>query len=223
MSSISEKRLWELWTFIATQKSASSWLTVLPIRDMEFDLNQSESFGMLWNLGTTGKFLIPPLFVSAGDIVAGGFWERQSLDFFSVRGCHPKADSYRDMSPDQIFRQHATENKRQYASRVLEVEQATFTPLVFSTIGRMAMECKWYHSRLAALTATKKGESYTTTMSWIRAKVSIAGLRSAFLFKRLASVSRGSFTTVGDGFRYWKTTSKYSLRHWERYFISPFV
>ena len=124
---------------------------------MEFDINQSESFEMLWNLDTTGKFLIPPLFVSAGDIIAGGFWERQSLDFFSVRVCHPKADSYRDMSPDQIFRQHATENKRQYASRVLEVEQATFTPLVFSTIGRMAVECKWYHSRLAALTAPKKG------------------------------------------------------------------
>ena len=124
---------------------------------MEFDLNQSESFEMLWNLGTTGKFLIPPLFVFAGDIVVGGFWERQSLDFFSVRVCHPKADSYRDMSPDQRFRQHATENKRQYASRVLEVEQATFTPLVFSTIGKMAVECKRYHSRLATLTAPKKG------------------------------------------------------------------
>ena len=74
------------------------------------------------------------------------------------------------MDPDQIFRQHATENKRQYSSRLLEVEQATFTPLVFSTIGRMAVECKRYHSRLAALIATKKGESYTTTLSWIRAK-----------------------------------------------------
>ena len=174
---------------------------------------------MMWNLGTTGKFLIPPLFVFAGDIVAGGFWERQNLDWV----CHPKADSYRDMDPDQIFRQHATENKRQYASRVLEVEQVTFTPLVFSTIGRMAVECKRYHSRVAAVIATKKGESYTTTMSWIRAKVSIAGLRSAFLFKGLASVSKGSFRTVGDGFRYWKTTRKYLLRHWERYFISPFV
>ena len=79
---------------------------------------------------------------------------------FSVRVCHPKADFYRDVDPDQIFRQHATENKRQYASRVLEVEQATFTPLVFSTIGIMAEECKRYHSRLAALIATKKGESY---------------------------------------------------------------
>ena len=125
---------------------------------MELDLNQSESFEMLWNLGTTREVPYTPSVCVCGDIVAGGFWERQSLDFFSVRVCHPKADSYRDMSPDQIFRQHATENKRQYASRVLEVEQATFTPLVFSTIGRMAVECKWYRSRLAALTATKKGQ-----------------------------------------------------------------
>ena len=27
---------------LATQKGASSWLTVLPIRDMNFDLNKSE-------------------------------------------------------------------------------------------------------------------------------------------------------------------------------------
>ena len=135
---------------------------------MEFDLNQSESFEMLWNLGTTGKFLIPPLFVSAGDIVAGEFWERQNLDWV----CHPKAYSYRDMDPDQIFRQHATENKRQYASRVLEVEQVTFTPLVFSTIERMVVECKRYHSRVAAVIATKKGESYTGKSVNCRAEIS---------------------------------------------------
>ena len=33
-------------------------------------------------------------------------------------------DSYRDMSPDEIFRQLETEKKRPYASRMLEVEQA---------------------------------------------------------------------------------------------------
>ena len=76
------------------------------------------------------------------DIVARGFWERQRLAFFDVRICHPNADSYRDMDLNQIYRQHETEKKRQYASRVLEVEQATFTPLVFSTTGGMAAECK---------------------------------------------------------------------------------
>ena len=83
------------------------------------------------------------------DIVARGFWERQRSAFFDVRICHPNADSYRDMDLNQIYRQHETEKKRQYASRVLEVEQATFTPLVFSTTGGMAAECKRYHSRLA--------------------------------------------------------------------------
>ena len=88
------------------------------------------------------------------------------------------------MDPNQIFRQHETEKKRQYASRVLEVEQATFTPLVFSTTGGIAVECNRYYSRLAELVAIKKGESCATTMSWIRAKVSFVLLRSALLCLR---------------------------------------
>ena len=69
------------------------------------------------------------------DIHARGFWERQRAAFFDVRVCHPNAESYRDLDLDQIFKQHENEKKRQYSSRVLEVEQATFTPLVFSTTG----------------------------------------------------------------------------------------
>ena len=97
------------------------------------------------------------------------------------------------MDPDQIFRQHETEKKRQYASRVLEVEQSTFTPLVFSTTGGMAVECKRYHSRLAELVAMKKGEKYAITMLWIWEKVSFALLRSALLYLR---GSRGSTRRV---------------------------
>ena len=83
------------------------------------------------------------------------------------------------MDPDQIFRQHKTE-KKQYASRLLEVkEQAIFTPLVFSTTGGMAVECKRYHNRLAELVAMKKGEKYATTMLWTRAKVSLLCLRGS--------------------------------------------
>jgi len=71
-----------------------------------------------------------------------------------------------------------------YASRVLEVEQGSFTPLVFATTGGMADECKRYQSRLAELLSTKKGEDYSTTMSWICAKVSFALLRSVVLCLR---------------------------------------
>ena len=42
-------------------------------------------------------------------------------------------DSYRDLSPKQIYRIHENEKKRKYNSRVTEIEQGTFTPLVFTT------------------------------------------------------------------------------------------
>ena len=56
--------------------------------------------------------------------------------------------------------------------------------LVFTTTGGMADECLRYLSRLAELLSAKKQESYTTTISWVRAKVSFAILRSALLCLR---------------------------------------
>ena len=101
------------------------------------------------------------------DIHARGFWERQRSAFFDVRVCHPNADSYRDLTPKQIYKKHDNEKKRQYAERVVE----TLTPLVFTTTGGMADEWDKYHSRLAELIASKKGESYSSSISSIRAKV----------------------------------------------------
>ena len=36
------------------------------------------------------------------DIHAHGFWEPQRSAFFDVRVCHPNAESYRDLEPQQI-------------------------------------------------------------------------------------------------------------------------
>ena len=80
------------------------------------------------------------------DIHARGFWSRQGSTFFDARVCHPNAESYKDLTPQQIYRQYENEKKRMYASRVMELEQATFTPLVFTT-GGMAPECEVYHKR----------------------------------------------------------------------------
>ena len=54
----------------------------------------------------------------------------------------------------------------------MEIEQGTFTPLVFTTTGGMGNECIKYHSKLAELIANKKGESCSNVISWIRVKVS---------------------------------------------------
>ena len=118
------------------------------------------------------------------DIHARGFWERQRSTFFDVQVCHPNADSYKDLTPKQNYKEHVNENKRQYAERVMEIEQGTFTPQVFTTTGGMPDDCVRYHSRLADLIANKKGESYSSAISWIRAKVSFTVVRSAILCLR---------------------------------------
>ena len=61
------------------------------------------------------------------DIHARGFWERQRSAFFDVKVCHPNADSCKDLTPKQIYMMHESE-KWQYAERVMEIEQGTFTP-----------------------------------------------------------------------------------------------
>ena len=85
------------------------------------------------------------------DISARGFWERQRTAFCDDRVCHPNADSCRDLSSKEVYRQHENEKKRQCASKVMELEQGTFTSLVLTTTGRMVKECKRYHNRLAEL------------------------------------------------------------------------
>ena len=115
---------------------------------------------------------------------------RERSAFFDARVCHPNADSYRGLNPKQIYKKHESEKKRQYAERVMEIEQGTFTPPVFTTTGGMADECVKYQSRLAELIANK-GESYSSPNSWIRAKVSFAIARSAILCLRGSRLRRG--------------------------------
>ena len=118
------------------------------------------------------------------DIHARGFWEPSRSAFFDIRVCHPNAESYRDLQPQQIYRMHETEKKRSYSRRVLEIEHGSFTPLVFTSTGGMGQECTIYHKRLAELISTKKGERYSSTMAWIRARVSFALLRSSLICLR---------------------------------------
>ena len=112
------------------------------------------------------------------DICARGFWAREQSAFFDARVCHPNADSYKNLTTEKIYKLHENDKKRLYSFRVLEVEQGTFTPLVFTTTG---VTCQRYHSRLAELLAVKKQESYASTIAWITTRVLFAILRSALV------------------------------------------
>ena len=62
----------------------------------------------------------------------------------------------------------------------------------------MADECLRYHSRLAELLSAKKQESYATTISWVRAKLSFAILRSALLCLRGSRIPRRRNLDIKD-------------------------
>ena len=57
-------------------------------------------------------------------LVASGI--DKALPFFDVRGFHPKAESYKDVTIQQLYHKHEDEKKRLHANRVLEVEQRDF-------------------------------------------------------------------------------------------------
>ena len=85
------------------------------------------------------------------------------------------------MEPKHIYRLQENKKKRSYSRRVLDIEHGSFTPLVFTSTGGMGPECLRFHSCLAELIADKKGEHYSRTISWIRARTSFALLRSALI------------------------------------------
>ena len=114
------------------------------------------------------------------DVYARGFWDRQGSAFFDVSVFHPNAESCKDLTILQLYRKHEDEKKRLYANRVLEVEQGTFTPLIFTRTGGMAIECKRFHSRLAELIAITKGEEYSTSILGLMA-LYLNGLRATYL------------------------------------------
>ena len=63
------------------------------------------------------------------------FGKKKSV-FFDIRVCHRNAHSYRVWNPLQIYyKKHESKTKRRYVERVIEIEQETFTPLVFTTTG----------------------------------------------------------------------------------------
>ena len=94
------------------------------------------------------------------DIRARGFWRRGQNAFFDVRVTNPDSASQVNSSIPSILRKHEEAKKREYNERVMQIEQGTFTPLVFTTTGSIGPECMLFHKSLAEQLATKSGERY---------------------------------------------------------------
>ena len=103
--------------------------------------------------------------------------------FADVRVVNPTAKRYERQSPDQIMESNANEKKRHYCRRVLEVENATFCPLIFTTNGGiMGRECIVFYNRLAQEMASKWGTSQIV--------ICIMSIR-AHVYSRFEKMERG--------------------------------
>ena len=71
--------------------------------------------------------------------------------------------------------------KRQYNSRVIEVEHGSFTPLVFSAYLGSSPETERFITELSVKLATKHDQELSVVTNWLRTKLSFTILRSAIL------------------------------------------
>ena len=97
--------------------------------------------------------------------------------FFDVRVFHPGAASNRD-EIKTVCGRHEAQKKREYGERIVHVEKASFTPLVFSTSGVTGNEAEKFHRRLATLLSKKRNTSYSDAISYVRRKLRFCLLRS---------------------------------------------
>ena len=83
------------------------------------------------------------------DVSCRSFWRPLRKSFFDVRVTHPNCPSHVNKPQKTILKQNETIKKTQYNERVREIENASFTPLVFSTKGATGEEETHFHKVLA--------------------------------------------------------------------------
>ena len=118
------------------------------------------------------------------DVSAIGIWSPMERTFLDVRVVHPNSPSYRGKKIEKIYEQHEKEKKQAYNNRILQIEKATFTPLVFSTSGGMAGECLKFHRKLAEHISNKTKEEYSHVMNHLRTRLRFALLKSTLVAVR---------------------------------------
>ena len=87
----------------------------------------------------------------------------------------------RNKSPMQCYKINEQEKKRAYEERVREIEHGSFAPLVFSISGGMGPIATTVYKRMASLIAEKQNHPYSSTLFWLRCKLSFSLLRSAVM------------------------------------------
>ena len=148
---------------------------------------------------------------AAPDISSRGMWSTFERTFYDVRVLHPNSQSYMNTTMPKLYEKHEKEKMKKYSSRVITVERASFTPLVYTTFGGWGPQAQRYHKRLASLIASKRNEDYRYVINHIRLKVRFSLLRSVLIAVRgergkkqsqAQSISNTAFNMVPEAMQY---------------------
>ena len=94
---------------------------------------------------------------------------------------YPNASSYHTLSLSSAYKYHEDIKKREYGHWVREVELGVFTPLVFTSTGGMGQGATTFYKCFADLLAIHWGQPFSTTIHWLRCRMSFSLLHSASL------------------------------------------
>ena len=73
------------------------------------------------------------------------------------------------------------QNKSKYSHRILDGENGSFNPLVFTINGGMSTETKQFYKRLSQLSCEKSNVNYSGTSAWIKRQISFSLLRTSII------------------------------------------
>ena len=107
--------------------------------------------------------------------------------FIDVRVFNPQAKANWEKSIPQMYKSHEEEKKQGYLPRVLQVEKGTFTPAVFITSGGMGKEADGllrYIRRMAERMSIKRGEKYSSVVSFLRRRFRFDLLKTCVIAMR---------------------------------------
>ena len=107
-----------------------------------------------------------------------GFWIKGSRAFFDIRVFNPLAKSYSNLTLKAAHKSNESQKKKEYGERVLNAEHGSFTPLVFSCLGRTSVESTHFYNRVADRFGEKMRDIHISKgRSWVRTKLSFCILR----------------------------------------------
>ena len=138
-------------------------------------------------LPLTGEKLPKGSITSPGarlDVSARNLWSPLAKAFIDVRVFNPQAKANWVKSIPQMYKSHEEEKKQGYLPRVLQVEKGTFTPAVFSTSGGMGKEADRLLRRMAERMSIKRGENYSSVVSFLRRRFRFDLLKTCVIAMR---------------------------------------